>query len=189
MSITEAHARIKARVWKAVAQSKLDLSALPEETLEALVDMVSESALMEMDEEIGKTLAGVDSAESTAEKQPQAAPEEDTNEGEKILWQGRPFLSITKHYRITNERIRITDGVLSKRRVDIEMVKIQDINQTQKASERMINVGDITIRSNDRSNPLIVLDNVADVQRVHEIIRRAVIEARADANFSYREEM
>ncbi len=176
MSVQETKARVKSNVWKAIAQSKLDLAGLPEATLDQLVDVVSDAALVEIDHEMG-------------ELDKQFMAEEAAVDKERVLWQGRPFLSIVTHYRLTNERIRITQGLVSKRRTDLELVKIQELNQTQKASERMINVGDIIIRSHDKVNPLIVLENVADVQRVHEILRRAMLDAREEANFSYREEM
>jgi uncharacterized membrane protein YdbT with pleckstrin-like domain len=96
---------------------------------------------------------------------------------------------LTRHYRITTERVRITEGLLGKAREDIELIKIQDIDQAQRMTERMLNLGDITIRSHDPSHPVVTLDNVRDVQRVHEILRRAVLDAREVKNFSYREEM
>ena len=52
MTIKEAQARIKARVWQSVAQANLDLSALDKETLESFVDLVTESALLEIDSEL-----------------------------------------------------------------------------------------------------------------------------------------
>lgn len=179
MTIQETKSRIKSNVWKAIAQSKLDLTAVPESTLDQLVDVVSDAALLEIDHEFGVLDQTI--GEPTA-----GTPVVD---GERVIWQGRPFLSITTHYRLTNERLRITEGLLSKRRTDLELVKVQEINQTQKMSERMIDVGDITIRSHDKTNPLIVLRNVRDVQRVHELLRRAMLDARDGADFSYREEM
>ena len=49
MTIKEAQARIKARVWQSVAQADLDLSALDKTTLESFVDLVTESALLEIE--------------------------------------------------------------------------------------------------------------------------------------------
>ncbi|MGB1251528.1 MAG: PH domain-containing protein [Candidatus Promineifilaceae bacterium] len=180
MRIKEAEAHVKSRIWKAIAQSGLDLSMLPEESLETLVNLVSEAALVEMDYGMGREdeESGLkDSAEPPVEA------------GEQVLWEGRPFLSLTKHYRITDERIRITEGLMGKQRIDIELVKIQDITQSQRMSERMLNLGDITVKSHDPTNPIIVLDNISDVQNVHEVLRRAMIDARAKVNFSYREQM
>lgn len=187
MQFKEAQARIKARVWKALAQSKIDLSALPEESADALVDIVTEAALLEMDVQLGETVAENERPFLSKQASPQL--DEDDPDSEYVLWEGRPFLSLTKHYRITDERVRIEIGLLSKRRIDIELIKIQDINQSQRIAERMINVGDIIINSHDPSNPRVKLENIADVQRVHEILRRAMLDMREKMNFSYREEM
>ena len=180
MRIKEAEAHIKSRIWKSIAQSGLDLSALPEETVEQLVNVVSEAALIEMDYGLGR-----EDEESGLKETVEPPVEAD----EKVLWEGRPFLSLTKHYRITDERIRITEGLLGKHRIDIELVKIQDITQSQRLSERMLNLGDITVKSHDPTNPKIVLENISNVQDVHEVLRRAMLDARDKVNFSYREQM
>lgn len=179
MNPTEAKARVKANVWKAIAKSGMDLSELPEQKLEDLIDMVTEASLLEMDAEMGRADAEMAVEEDSAE----------TNEGEVTLWEGRPFMSLTRHYRITSERIRITEGLASKLRIDIELVKIQDISQSQKVGERLLNLGDISVTSHDPANPQITLENISNVQEVHEILRRAMLEARNNVNFSYREQM
>ncbi|MEZ4589913.1 MAG: PH domain-containing protein [Chloroflexota bacterium] len=182
MSIKEAQARIKARVWQSVAQADLNLSALDKTTLEAFVDLVTESALLEIDSEL-------DTAKLAA-PQPEAAEEEEDDEfGEKILWKGRPFLSLVLDYTITSERIKITSGLLGKAHENIELIRVQDVDHSQTFGERMLKIGDITIRSHDPSHPEIVLRNVQDPNGVYEILRRAVLEARKRHNFSYREEM
>lgn len=191
MSVDAAEARIRASVWQAIAEGNIDVSAVPKEQLTALVELVTDTALLELDDELGfidTKLAHDVKLSAVPEKEPEPA-EEVTEEGERILWEGRPFLSLTRHYRITTERVRITEGLLGKDREDIELVKIQDIDQTQRMTERMLNLGDITVRSHDPSHPQVVLDNVRDVQRVHEILRRAMLDAREQLNFSYREEM
>jgi hypothetical protein len=177
MTPKEAQAHIKSRIWKEIAKAQLDLSELSEEKLEQLVDIASGAALSELDYEIERV---------DKESRIQPFPED---ESERVLWEGRPFLSLTTHYRITNERIRITYGLLGKQRVDIELLKIQDMEQTQRVTERLMNLGDITIQSHDPMHPVVVLENISDVQRVHEIIRRARLDARKEHNFGYREEM
>lgn len=177
MTPKEVQTHIKSRIWKEIAKAQLDLSALPEEKLEQLIDIASNAALFELDSEI-------DRVEKESNAQP--FPEEEV---ERILWEGRPFLSLVTHYRITNERIRITYGILGKQRIDIELLKIQDMEQTQRISERMLNLGDITVHSHDPMHPVVVLENISDVQRVHEILRRARLDARKEHNFGYREEM
>lgn len=181
MNITEARSRIKARVWQELAQSDLTLKSLPQKEVEALVEFVTDAALLELDTEMNSTLA---KETETAASSLLAGAEE-----EEVLWQGRPFLSINTHYVITNERIRVISGLLGKDREDVELVRVQDIDQSQSLGERVLNVGDIIVRSHDTSNPTIQLENVKNPQEVHEILRRAVLNARKEHGLRYREEM
>jgi uncharacterized membrane protein YdbT with pleckstrin-like domain len=111
------------------------------------------------------------------------------DETEKVLWEGRPYLSLRVHYQITNERIRITKGMLGKDREDIELVRVQDIDVSQGMTERALGIGDINIRSHDQSHPHVKLNNVANPTEVHEILRRAMLKARKKYNVTFREEM
>lgn len=184
MSIQETHAKIKSQIRQAIDQSDLDVSNISEENLEALVDLASESALVALDSEMGSEMEKESKVMDTAVSSTLLLDDK-----EDILWEGRPFLSISLHYTITDERIRITSGVLGKARENIELVRIQDIDYKQTMSERMINIGDISVLSHDRSDPRVVLKNVKDPEAVYEILRRAVLHARKKHGFTYREEM
>jgi hypothetical protein len=180
MSVNETDAKIRARIWQAIAQSELDLSGIDKATLESLVQLVSESALVEMDDEIDKSL----STESVFAKDT-----DPSDDDEEVLWQGRPFLSLTLYYKITDERILISEGLFGKTTENIELIRIQDIAHQQSFGERLINVGDVIVKSHDTSQPSFTLKNVNNPQEVHEVLRKAVLKARQTHNFSYREEM
>lgn len=182
MTIDEARARIKAHVWQTLAQSDLEIKNLPESDLEDLVELVTDAALLEIDTEIGKTL-------QPAKEETESGDETEEEEGERILWEGRPLLSISTRYVITNERVRLIEGLLGKEREDIELVRIQDIDHKQSVGERLLKVGDIFIRSHDASHPAAELRNVKDPETVHEILRRAVLSAREKHGLRFREEM
>ncbi len=179
MSIKETQANIKSAIWKSIAKSDLDVTDIPDEKLNAVIDISIDAALEEMDREMDADTHTLALMGDSAEK----------DDAEIILWEGRPFLSLTKYYRITTERLRITEGLISKLRHDIELVKIQDLEHTQRVSERMLNLGDIRVTSHDPNHSEIVLENVKDVQTVYEILRNAMRDARKEHNFSYREEM
>lgn len=176
MNITEARARIKARAWRDLAQSELDVKGFDQNTLDELITLVSDAALLELDE----GMAG------TVEK---ASTQDLAGSDEKVLWEGRPFLSLNTAYIITTERVRIVEGILGKDREDVELVRVQDIDQSQSISERLLNIGDLHIQSHDRSHPSITLRNIKDPLEVHEILRRAVLDARKRHKLIYREEM
>ncbi len=182
MSTTNSREKVKTAIWKAIAQSEIDLSALSKSDLEVLVDLVTDATLIEIDRSIDETLSADDAAKE------RFYPPAD-EEGEQVLWKGRPFLSISEHYVITSERIRIIEGLLGKRKQDVELIRVQDIDQTQTLRERTLNLGDIYIRSHDSDAPTIVLNNVRDPEQVQDILRRAVQDARKRYKITFQEEM
>lgn len=182
MSAKNSREKLRSRVWQAIAQSEIDLSTIPSSEVERLVDIVTEAAILEMDDNMEQQEAADKDAAD------RYYPPAD-NDDEQVLWKGRPLLSISEHYLITSERVRIVRGLLGKDRQDIELIRIQDIDHSQTLRERALNVGDVTIHSHDRSRPTVVLNNVHDVQEVHEILRKAVINARKKYKITFQEEM
>lgn len=179
MSIEKTEAGMKANIWKAIAQNELDLSSLDKETQNRLIDTVTAAAMSELNR-------GID--ESIGDSRPDSKTLLDDDK-EDLLWEGRPFMSISRYYIITDERIRMTEGFFGKTFENIELVRIQDVDYSQTMTERMLKIGDVNVHSHDSSDPLIVLDNVAHPEEVYEILRRAILAARKKHNFSYREEM
>ncbi len=180
MSLSETQAKLKARIWQAVAQSGVDVSGLSQEEMDKLIGTITEGVLQEIDDVLSQASGKPTSA---------PAPAVDDDDAENILWEGRPFLSLSVHYQITNERVRIVEGLLGKEHEDVELVRIQDVDHKQNLTERVLNIGDVYIRSHDPSHPEVVLNNVSDPMEVHEILRRAILKARQKYNLSYREEM
>ena len=121
---------------------------------------------------------------------PQPATEEVENEtGERILWQGRPFLSLVENYTITTERLKIITGLAARRVENFELIRVQDIDFKQGVGERMLGIGDIHVRGHDQSNPDIVLRNIPNPEEVYEIMRKAWLEARKRHGLQFREYM
>jgi hypothetical protein len=179
----EAQARIKSRIWQSIAQSDLDLSSLDKEVLESLVDLVTSEALLEMDEQLGESWIETKSAEGSSTEA------EENRDDEQILWEGRPFLSISLYYRVTNERLHISEGLFGKTHHNIELIRIQDIDYGQSFGDRLLNLGDIKISSHDPSSPTISLENIKEPQEVFNILRRAVRDARKEQKMTFQEEM
>ncbi len=175
--LSEMQSRLKASVWRAIAQSGVDVSGLPQDQLDKLVQLITTNVLAEIDSTL---------TESLAERGPVNNPDDDD---EEVLWEGRPFMSLSTYYIITSERVRIVEGIFGKERRDIELVRIQDIDHKQNLTERTLNIGDIIITSHDRNDPHVVLNNISNPAEVHEILRRAMLNARKKYNVSFREEM
>ena len=176
MNIEQTRALVVGRIWQGIARSGIDTTALSREQQEQLVNALADEMLFTVIELLGQ-----------AAEQHQGAT--DTPQTETILWQGRPFMSLFDLYTVTTERIRISLGAFGKDHEAVELVRLQDIDYTQTAAERLVNIGDITIRSADASNPNIVLRNVSSPSEVSEIIRRAWLDARKRYNIQFRDEM
>jgi hypothetical protein len=179
MAIEQVRARIIASVWQAVAQSGVDLSTIPQEQQEKLVGKIADSLMVTMDGILD---------EVTPEPQP-VEIETAQPEGERILWKGRPFMSLTETYIITNERLKIVRGLLSRDIENYELIRIQDIDLSQGISERMLGIGDINIAGQDPSQGKITLRNVHKPEQVYEIMRQAWLEARKRHGLQFREYM
>ena len=189
MTINETHAKIKASVWQTIAQSDIDASKIDKETLSELVDIIVDAAMEEIDAQIAQPLAAFEEGEASEVIETAVAKDILEDGKEDILWQGRPFLSLVEAYTVTDERIRITSGFFGKSTENIELVRIQDVDYRQTFSDRMIQVGDIIIKSQNASRPHVTLRNIKDPERVYEILRRAILHARKRHGFTYREEM
>lgn len=181
MSEGETRNRIEAAVWKALAQARVETNILPKDDLEKLIQAAVDGALLEL----GNIL---DETDAASQKELEMADMGITSD-EKELWRGRPLWSLTTRYLITNERVRVIHGLLGKDREDVELVRIQDMDLEQSVRERVVGVGDIIIHSHDASHPELTLNNVREPEKVHEILRQAVRQARRDEGLIYREEM
>lgn len=108
---------------------------------------------------------------------------------ERLLWRGRPYLTIGTIYELTTQRLRIIRGIVSNIIEEVELVRVRDTSVKQNVSERMFDIGDITIMSSDITTPTKILYNVRNPVEVREMIRKAVYEERERRKLLYREEM
>ncbi len=186
-TVSEAQARVKAGIWQSIAQSDLDLSGVPKATLNSLVDLAADAALLVLDDYMDQAGTETESAAPAGGAGDEAVASGPA--GEQILWEGRPFMSVGRRYLLTNERLRLIEGVLGKTKVDIELVRVQDVSQKQTFGERLFRLGDLTIHSHDKGHPVVVLENIKDPEMVQNLLRRAVLDARQRHGLTYREEM
>jgi hypothetical protein len=174
VNLDQNRARVIAAIWQAIAQSGVDLSAMPREEQDRLVVTIADNLLSTVNQMLDEIAPQV-SAEVSGE--------------ERVLWEGRPFLSITERYVVTTERVRIYRGLIGRTIDDIELVRLQDIDFTQNAGERILGIGDIHLRGADPSTPEVTLRNVHQPEEVRELIRRAWLDARKRYGVSFREQM
>ena len=162
MSIDQTRAQVISSVWQAIAQSGVDLSSIPQDQQEKLVSKIADSLLVAVNTMLD-------------EDEPLTVKQDEVDElEEKVLWKGRPFLSLVEHYTVTSERLKIISGLASRRVENFELIRVQDIDFTQGMTERMFGIGDITIRGADPSNPDIKLRNVSKPEEVYETLAQSL---------------
>jgi hypothetical protein len=176
MSIEQTRAKVVASIWQAIAQSEVDLSSIPQTEQDKLVNKVTDTLLITLNDMLDEIPANM-------------SVESEDDENEKTLWKGRPFLSLVETYVLTTDRLKIVKGLLSRDIENYELIRIQDIDISQGVSERIFGVGDITLRGQDASSPTVVLRNISNPEEVYETIRKAWLEARKRHGLQFREYM
>ena len=77
-------------------------------------------------------------------------------------------------YEITNERIRITKGIVSKNINELELYRVKDTTFSQPVSLRIFSLGSLIINSSDRSTPNITIHAIKNAKSLREDIRKNV---------------
>lgn len=179
MSFEPYQAKVKNSIWKAIALSGLPLSTIPMDQQNKFVDQLADNLLETVNDLLGEVSKSVSIEKPTIE----------LDEEEVILWEGRPFLSLVENYTLTNERLKISSGLIGKDIENYELIRIQDIDIVQSMGDRILGLGDIHITGADQSTPSVMIRNIHDVQDVYEILRKAWLNARKKYGLKFREEM
>ncbi len=74
-------------------------------------------------------------------------------------------------YVITNQRVMIEQGIVSKTVNEIDLRYVDDSQFFQGFSDRILGIGNVTLHSSDATTPTYVLRSVRDPRGVRELIR------------------
>jgi len=78
------------------------------------------------------------------------------------------------NYELTTERLRTRSGVFSRRTDELELYRVRDYRWEQPFWLRIFGLGNLSLDSSDRTNPVFVLRAIADGESLRNTIRRAV---------------
>src|SRR5438045_3734794 len=81
-------------------------------------------------------------------------------------------------YEITTERIRIRQGIFTKRTDELELYRANDTSLIEPFSLRMLGLGTIEVRTNDASTPVVYLRAIRGARGVRENLRKEIEECR-----------
>lgn len=90
--------------------------------------------------------------------------------------------SLSTHFEITTQRVRIERGVLSKSRQDTELYRIDDIVLEQPLGMRMLGHAILVLRSTDRSTPEVRLYGVRGLPELADQLRDCALRERERRN-------
>jgi uncharacterized membrane protein YdbT with pleckstrin-like domain len=77
--------------------------------------------------------------------------------------------------RITNQRIVIDRGILSKKMEQLDLYRIQDFTVDRPLGQRLMGTGNIRLTTFDKTSPVVELFALkTDVVTLYEVLRRAV---------------
>lgn len=84
----------------------------------------------------------------------------------------------TTTYRITNERISVLKGILSRESDDLQLMRVADVQFRQNLLGRLLNVGDLRVLSTDKTVPDLVIAGVESPAAFKEMLWNLVRERR-----------
>ena len=90
----------------------------------------------------------------------------------QLIWFGisLALLRSTK-YTVTNQRVMIETGLLTKALSEIDLRYVDDSQFAQGVVQRMLGIGNVTLLSSDKTTPVYLLRGIRDPRGVRELIR------------------
>jgi membrane protein YdbS with pleckstrin-like domain len=74
-------------------------------------------------------------------------------------------------YTITNQRVMIERGLLTKGLSEIDLRYVDDTQFSQGVTDRFLGIGNVTLVSSDKTMPVYVLHGIRDPRAIREMIR------------------
>jgi membrane protein YdbS with pleckstrin-like domain len=80
----------------------------------------------------------------------------------------------TKVYELTNERLKMTEGLFSRVTDTLELYRVKDLETRQPFSSRLCGLEDVQLNTSDTSTPFVIIDAVPTKLGLGDKIRNAV---------------
>ncbi len=86
--------------------------------------------------------------------------------------------SKTTNYKITNQRILIESGIISKSQKTIELYRIDDISVNKPIGMRILGFSELMLHTSDRATPVLRINGLKNGNELSEQIRKYSMEER-----------
>lgn len=160
--------------YRSLEEGQIEITALPAAQLQALSRACADAVFAVLD-----TVAGDSPGARTA------SPATDS---EQVLWSGKSWMTLGVRYELTNQRLRIYEGIFNRSLHEIDLIHVREAKVSQHLGERMANIGDVTLITTAPEHPEVRLDNVKDPMQVRELIRQAYMTEQKRRGLTFREE-
>lgn len=79
----------------------------------------------------------------------------------------------TTHYKLTNQRLMVEQGILSRTLDEVDLRTVDDSGFSQSPLERLQNIGTVWIIASDRATPRLTLRGIPEPRALREKIRES----------------
>jgi membrane protein YdbS with pleckstrin-like domain len=77
-------------------------------------------------------------------------------------------------YEVTNERLKTTEGILSKVTDTLEFYRVKDIEKQQPFLYRLCGIESVELNTSDTSSPLVIIEAIPQRAGLADVIRNQV---------------
>ncbi len=86
--------------------------------------------------------------------------------------------SITRKYKMTSQRVIITEGIFSKTTKNVELYRLDDFAVNYPITMRILGFGILIIRSSDRETPNLNIVGIKELDKIAEKLRECSLSER-----------
>jgi uncharacterized membrane protein YdbT with pleckstrin-like domain len=80
----------------------------------------------------------------------------------------------TRVYEITTERVRVTEGILTRKTEELELYRVQDLTVIEPFVARLFGTGSILLTTMDPTTPNVEIEYIRGVRNVREELRKNI---------------
>jgi uncharacterized membrane protein YdbT with pleckstrin-like domain len=92
-----------------------------------------------------------------------------------LAWAASAFLKVRcRIFELTSQRLRLYEGVFSRRLDDVELYRVKDTAIEQPFWLRLFGLATVIVETSDRSHPKIFIEAISDALDVREKLRANV---------------
>lgn len=95
-----------------------------------------------------------------------------------VMWFWRWWLTKTTVFTLTNERLLVTRGIITRHQDNLELYRVRDYCVKQPILLRMLGLGNLELLTSDTMTPNVIIAAIRDVEGVREKLRTSVESAR-----------